>query len=503
MALLVGIDSGTTNVKVAVYDSEAGCLDAACVECRDVFMAGDRAEVAMSSYWDAIVQCLRRIGARGMARLGEVRAISVSSQGVTFAPVDEQGREIGRALYLHDARAVEEARRIVEAFGSRGLYEKTGQPAVNAMFEAARLLWIREHEPERFARIRKVVLVHDYLVRRLTGQFVTVPSVSSSSLLMDIQARSWWPEMLDFLGMPEGNLPRIVAHGQAVGRLDSQAAAETSLPRDAVVVAGALDQVCGMIGVGNIDEGVISESTGSVLAIHTLSDEPFPREEAGVFNFCAPGSRFAVIPVCPTAGAALRWFKEVFCAEESAAAQAKGQDVYDLLSQEAAAVAPGADGLLMLPFFSGSGSPKPDLRAKAVFYGVTLAHGKSHFVRALLESVACLLRSNVDTLAAAGLRFTEMLSFGGGSRSRLWGQIKADLCGLPVRASRAAETGCLGAAVLAGVGSGVYATIEEGCRALARLEEPLEPNVSLRPVYEELYGRYESLRRAVEPLHAR
>jgi sugar (pentulose or hexulose) kinase len=156
----------------------------------------------------------------------------------------------------------------------------------------------------------------------------------------------------------------------------------------------------------------------------------------------------------------------------------------------------------MLPFLAGSGSPKPDLRAKGVFYGITLSHGRQHFVRALLESVACLLRSNVDTLRKAGMEFKEIRSFGGGSRSRLWNQIKADVCGLPVRTSTFAETCCLGAAVLAGTGCGVYATIEEGCRALVKLDEPLCPDSSRLSLYEDVYRRYESLRTAVEPLHS-
>jgi len=503
MPYLLGIDSGTTNVKVAVFDSADGCLDCASVECRDVRMIGDRAEIPMHHYWDAVVRCIRQIGARGRVRLGEIRALSVSSQGVTFVPVDDRGEELGQAIYLHDARAVKEAARILESFGSSTVYAQAGQPAVNAMFEAARLLWIREHEPERFARIHKVLLVHDYLVFRLTGEFVTVPSIQSSSLLLNIGTWSWWSQMLDLIGLSEEQLPRICPHGQAVGRLSAGAAAETSLPASTIVVAGGIDQVLGMIGVRNIEKGVVSESTGSVLALHTLSEEPFRQEETGVFNFCAFGTRqYALVPFCSTAGATLRWFKETFCSEEEARADAANEDVYDLLTGEAATVPSGSDGLVMLPYLSGSGSPRPDLRARGVFYGITLAHGKRHFIRAVLESIACLLRSNVDTLRNAGMDFREIRSFGGGSRSRLWNQIKADICGLPVRPSSVPETGCLGAAVLAGVGCGAYATIEEGCDALVRLQDPLYPDDSLRPLHEDVYRRYESLRKAVEPLHA-
>ena len=266
-------------MKAAVFDSAEGCIDTVSIECRDVLIKGDRVEVPMSSYWDAVVQCVRQLAARGRVRLEDIRALSVSSQGVTFVPLDGRGEEIGRAIYLHDTRAVKEAAAILDAFGSRALYDTAGQPAINAMFEAARLLWIRRHEPERFARIHKVVLVHDYLIYRLTGQFVTVPSIQSSSLLLDIGTRSWWPEMLDFVGLSEEQLPRLCAHGQAVGQVGARVAQEISLPPEAIVVAGGIDQICGMIGVRNIEKGIISESTGSVLALHTLSEEPFHKEE--------------------------------------------------------------------------------------------------------------------------------------------------------------------------------------------------------------------------------
>jgi sugar (pentulose or hexulose) kinase len=501
VAYLLGIDSGTTNVKAAVFDSAGGCLDSVSVECCDVAMCGDRAEIVMRTYWDAVAACIRRIGAQGKVRLADIDALSVSSQGVTFVPVDDRGDEIGRAIYIHDMRAEQEARRILELFGGPTLYETAGQPAVNAMFEAARLLWMRDHEPERFARIHKVLLVHDYLIHRLTGEYVTVPSIQSSSLLLDIGRWSWWPAMLEFIGLSEAQLPRICAHGEAVGRLTPRAAQETSLPPTTLVVTGGIDQVCGMIGVQNTEKGILSESTGSVLALHTLSDAPFPSAGAGVFNFCAfGGRRYALVPFCSTAGAALRWFKEAFCAEETLHAQAAKEDVYDVLVREASRVPPGSDGLVMLPYLSGSGSPAPDLRAKGVFYGMTLAHGKAHFLRALLEAVACLLRSNLDALRNAGMEFREIRSFGGGSRSPVWSQIKADICGLPVRPSHVAETGCMGAAVLAGVGSGVYAGIEEGSRALACFDEMILPDPARRPLSEEIFRRYEAVRTAVEPL---
>ncbi len=456
----------------------------------------------MSRYWDAAVQCLRRIASEKSLDLEQIRGIAVSSQAVTFVPVDERGRELGNAIFFYDTRATREAERIRQTLGDETLYQVTGVPSLDANLEAAKLLWIRENEPERFRRIHKILLVHDYLLFRLTGEYATVNSIQSTSLLLDIRERRWWPRMLAFLEIPEERLPRICRHGEAVGTVGSAAAGETGLARTAVVVAGGIDQICGMIGVGNIRRGIISESTGSVLALHVLADSPYPTREGGAYNFCAFDEKsYAVTPICPTAGTSLSWFAHCFCSEERGCSEALGASVYDLLTEGAARVEPGADGLAVLPFFSGSGSPKPDLRAKAAFYGVTLSHTKRHFVRALLESVACLLRSNVDTFRQAGWDLSEIRSFGGGSRSPLWNQIKADLCGLPVTASRNAETGCIGAAVLAGVGCGALRSLEEACESFVRLAEPVYPDAGRRSRYEEVYARYQRLARAVEPLH--
>ena len=500
MGYLLGIDAGTTRTKAALVDPEKGMVACVSTDCSVPCSHESIAEVDMDMYWRACVDCLKRLSGEAKVRLGEVEALAIASQGVTFVPVDGLGRDLGRGILVFDTRAKEEARELVDHFGRSRLYEITGQPSVSALYEAAKLLWIRKHQPERFRKIHKVLLVQDYLAYRLTGGFAAVTSLLSSSVLFDLTERSWWPAMLQYIGLSPERLPRVCRHGQCVGTVTEEASRLTGLSRKTKVVAGAIDQIGGMIGLGHIAPGMISESTGTVLAVHTVSDRLFPNEEKGVLNFCgALEDTYAWITVCPTGGMALDWFQRHFAAEEKRIEQCEGASVFDQLTAQAQRVAPGAEGLVMLPYLAGRGGPAPHPGAKGALYGFGLHHGKEHFVRALMESIAYLLRSNIEILRCDG-EVREIRSFGGGSRNTLWNQIKADVCGLPVVTSACREPGCLGAAILAGVGAGIYESVETGCRQLVSLADPQPPDAANHARYEEGYGRYVALDTAMEPM---
>lgn len=305
--------------------------------------------------------------------------------------------------------------------------------------------------------------------------------------------------MLDYLGLTPGQLPEICGHGQPVGTVCRSAARATGLAPETVVVTGALDQICGMMGVGNIAPGMISESTGTVLAVHTLADKFFAGKDEGIHNFChVRAGRYAWIGVCPTACSALDWFMDILAGDEQMRMQ---QALLDQLSRKAAGVPPGSDGLILLPHLAGSGSPRPNPSARGVFYGVQLHHKREHFFRALLEAIACELKSNIEVFRRNGLALREIRSFGGGSRNRLWNQIKADICGLPVVTSNCPEPGCLGAAILAGVGVGMYKHIEEGVRRLVVLNRPQYPDGAAVRRYESLYQAYKKLERNMTPMY--
>jgi len=501
MSYLLGIDAGTTTIKVALFDPQKGLLARASVNCPAIYEKERIAEIDMARYWNACCECIHQIAESHKSRFNDIRALCISSQGVTFVPLDRSGRELRRGIIYYDTRAESEAETLVQRFGDQKLYEITGQPGISALYEAAKLLWIQKNEPDCFRDIHKILLVHDYLVFKFTGTFACVPPILSSSLLFDVLHRKWWEEMFSFLGITEMKFPKIYKPGTPVGPVKKDVALDSGLPESALVVAGAIDQVCGMLGVGNTHAGLVSESTGSVLAVHTVTQSMFEHRKAGIHNFCnAIDSTYALISVCPTAGAALNWFKDAFCEREEKEAEMVHRNVFQILDEEAEKEAIGSDGLIMLPHLIGGGSPKPNPHAKGVFYGFRLHHKKGHFIRAILESVAFMLRSNLEVLHQAGINIEEIRSFGGGSHSRLWNQIKADVCALPVVASHSDEPGCLGAAILAGVGSGIFQSIEEGCETLVLPGKPHYPKESNVRMYESYFQEYMRLNVILEPM---
>ncbi len=461
MAYLMGIDAGTTVIKAALFDEEKGVLESTSVDCTVPYTDGSFVEIDMERYWDACKKCIQVITSKSDIYFQKIKALAISSQGVTFVPVDSNGKELRKGILYYDTRAIEESARIIERFGVEELFAVTGQPVITELHAAAKILWLRNHEPEIYKKIYKILHVHDYLVFKLTGSFFCVPPVLSSSLLLDIRKMKWWHEMLEYLTLSSEQLPQIVKPGEPVGYIKRGVSRETGLPLKTVVVAGAIDQVCGMIGVGNINPGIVSESTGSVLAVHTVSDSIFDSRDSGIYSFCHTKDQiYALMGLCSTAGTALNWFKDSFCEKESNLAQESGKNVFTLIIEKAKNIPAGSDGLIMLAHLSGSGSPKPNSIAKGLFYGFRLHHQKDHFIRALLESIAYMLKSILEAFKEKGLRINEIRSFGGGSRSRLWNQIKADVCGLPLITPDFSEPGCLCAAIIPVCGSGVYKKFE-------------------------------------------
>jgi xylulokinase len=494
MAYFLGIEAGTTKIKAALADDEQGFLASASADCAVPCDRDGRAEIAMEKYWRACRECLAAVARKSRKDLKNVAALSIASQGVTFVPVDRRGRPLRKGIVLYDHRAQHEASDLIDRFGEESLYQITGQPKISAMYEGAKLLWLRRHERRRFQNIHKILLVHDYLVYKLTGTFAAAASLLSSSLLFNVKKAKWWNGMLKYLGLSPDQLPEIYEHGQPVESVSRKASRETGLSTKTLVVAGALDQICGMTGMGNIAPGLISESTGTVLAVHTLSDAFFPQMDCGILNFChLQGGRYALIGVCPTACSALDWLMKNLVGHGQATAARTQGDVEDLLFRKAENVPAGADGLLMLPHLAGRGSPRPNPQASGVFYGFRLHHRREHFVRALMEAIAYALRDNIELFRRQGLTIQEVRSFGGGARSRLWNQMKADITGLPVVTSRCPEPGCLGAAILAGIGAGVFQNLEAGCRRFVALRPAQDPRQTAREKYERFFREYREL----------
>ncbi len=307
--------------------------------------------------------------------------------------------------------------------------------------------------------------------------------------------------MLDFVSIAPNRLPEVQESGQAVGELTREAANETGLWQGTVAATGGLDQALAALGAGNTHPGLVTENTGGALAIVATLDKPVFDPQGGIpCHYHALPDTYYLLPWGQTAGMALRWFRDVFGKEEQGEAARTGADAYDLLTAGAAQVPPGAEGLVALPHLMGAACPEFNPAARGVWFGIGLHHTKAHFVRAIIESVAYMLRRNVEILEELGIAVKEIRALGGGARSPLWNQIKADVLDVPVVTMITEEQACLGAAILAGAAVGLYPSPKEAAQKLVKVADRWEPDPEVKPNYDFGYETYIRLYESVEDL---
>ena len=453
----MGIDIGTTSIKTAVFD-ETLAQKISLTADYTLDAHGDIVEFDGEKYWEIVKGEIEKV-----KKELRVDALAVDTQCETLILTDDNGTPVRPAIVWLDNRAVEEARLIEEHFGHKRVYEITGQPEITATWPAAKLLWVKRHEPEVWAKTKKVFLLEDYILYKLTGKFITEKTLQSSTIYFDIHKADWWGEMLDFIGLAKEMLPALYSSAVEVGTYDGMR-----------VVTGAIDQIAGAIGAGVVRQGTVSVMTGTTMVIFLPSDKIPEYDEKSIvpchYNY---DDKYCLLSWTPTAGMALKWFKNALCESFS----------FRELDGLAEAVAPGADGLTFLPYLCGSTMPKYNPAARGSFTGLTTEHTRGHFVRAVMESVACMLRSNLDYL---GLDIEEIRVMGGGASSPLWCQMKADMTGKRLVTLKNKETACLGSAILAAVGVSAFGSVEDAVKLIA-LDKVCE---STGVNYDECYERY-------------
>lgn len=498
MTLLLGIDTGTTSVKAGLFNHAGVCLAIAREEYQLDTPAPDRAQLHPEVYWQAVIHTVREVLQTSRTDPKDVVGLAVSSQGETTITLDSEGKPLLPALVWVDNRATPQAEAIARELGDQ-VYQHTGIPEVLATWPAAKIRWIRENETGAFRKAAKFILVQDYLIYRLTGRFVTDGSISCTTCLFDITTGGWWHAGLAAAGVEPSRLAEIVAPGSDVGNLSAQAATELGLTTSTRVITGGMDQSVGAIGAGNIRSGLISEATGAALAIQATISDPLVDKSGTVpvYWHSVPGM-FLFVPVCPTAGMAFKWLRDTLFEEAVRTITASGGDGYDFLTSLASKVPAGSDGLTMLPHLMGAFSPEPNNAARGAFVGFTLTHTRGHFIRALLEGVAFMLRQNLESIEHAGITIGEIRSMGGGARSALWNQIKADVCGKPILTLENEETALLGDAILAGVACGVLPSIEAGCQSFVKVKQTFLPGEDAKE-YTMAFQRYCELDRQLAP----
>lgn len=496
--VILSVDLGTTSIKQALIDENGKIMAISTREYELLTPHVSWVECPEETYWEAfksgLAELLETSGVRGES----IAALGISAQGETLFFLDENMKPLRNAIVWMDNRAGAQAEAQRERFGDELCYRRTGQVQFDPCWPAAKVMWVRDNEPEVFKRTRKIVLIEDWLIYRLTGKLVSEGSLLCSTLYWDITTKTYWKDMLDFIGIDESYLPQILEPGTAVASVTPEAAARTGLSANTIVCTGALDQAAGAIGVGNIREGILSENIGAALAIcapmNTVRFDP---------NRVMPLHYFGIpdmymLHTFTTGGMAVKWFRDAFCSEERTVAEASGRSAYGVMDDEAAQVAPGCDGLVALPHLGGSMAPDVDPNAKGAFAGFTLKHTKAHFCRAIMESIGYIIRRNIDALGDMGLKFDELRSLGGGSKSPVWNQIKADIIHTPLVTTHSREAACLGAAILAGTAVGIFPDVEGAVEAFVKQKERFEPDPENAGVYDRNYELYKRLFRELK-----
>jgi xylulokinase len=504
MNYILSVDAGTTASKICLFKENGDLVAISTQEYSLLTPTSLSVEIEPETLWNAYRKGVYEVLKKSRVDRDEIKVIGISSQGETLILVDKDGKVLRNAIVWLDNRAQEEAETLSKEFDADyRSFKTTGQVKIVPTWPASKILWIRKNEPEIFRKTSKYLLVEDYLIYRLTGRYVAEGSLLCSTLYWNINTRKWWDEMLERLEITSDQLPEIRESGEAVCEIAPRMASELGLSPKTIVSTGALDQAAGATGVGNIRPGIFSENTGAALAICAPLAEPIfdPKGRMPIHYFVKPGSYMA--HTFTTGGMVLRWFRDNFCPQEMNVGAATGVDPYDLLGKEAEKVAPGCDGLLILPHLQGAMAPEINPKAKGVCYGFTLQHTKPHFVRAIMESVIFILRRNMEALEDMGIHVSEIRSLGGGARSRIWKQIEADITQKPVYTMKSVEAACLGAAILAGNAVGMYRSIDEACERMIAVKERFNPNPANFNTYERSYRNYVQLYNELCPMFER
>lgn len=473
----LGLDLGGTAVKAGLFSRDGRLLGLSRRPLTPDSPAPGQAEIPAERIHQAARDAVRAVTQNGRVK---VTALSISSQGETFVALDGQDRPLYPALLWYDSRALAEAavlnRRMARLARPRG-----SVPVMSEIFTAAKIEWLKRHHPGVCRKAVRYLLLPDYITYLLTGSAVTDPTTAGSTgLCLDGESR-WCSTALEAAEIPEEQLAVIRGTGTPVGRVRAAAADRWGLSPETRVMVGTNDQYAGALGAGNCRPGIVSETSGTCLAMVTLVRRRPAGLPSGMFTGVFPVEPYRfVLAYAKTGGLVLDWFRRVF---------APGQDL-DALEALALRVPAGCGGLTVVPHFDGRVSPHPDPSVRGLLAGVTLRHGRAEIYRAILEGLTFVMKQNLDVWKRCGLVPRSLRAIGGGASSDLWLQMKADVTGLCVEKPVITEAAVFGAAMIAAVGAGEFGSLEECSTRLYRIRRVFHPEVSQREPYREAYGRY-------------
>jgi xylulokinase len=487
----LGIDVGTGGSRAVVIDEAGRVIDSATIE--HVPFASPQpgwAEQDPDDWWRASAAAIRTVLANGKVETEEIACVGLTGQMHGAVLLDEHDEVLRPAIIWCDVRTDAQCRELTERVGAEQLIQLVLNPAL-AGFTLPKLLWVREVEPELWSCVRSVLLPKDFVRLKLTGDRATDVADASGTLLLNVRERKWSQEMLDHAQLAEELLPHVYESQEVTGSISAAGAEATGLLMGTPIVAGAGDQAAGAIGMGIVRPGSVSATIGTSGVVFAATDRPALDPKGRVHTFChAIPDRWHVMGVTQAAGLSLRWFRDRFGTADNHAGGKDNRDRYDQLVEEAAGAPVGADGLFWAPYLMGERTPHLDPHARGALVGLTASHTRSHIIRAILEGVAFSLRDTFSIFAAMEVPVETIRLGGGGARSRLWQQIQADIYGQTVELVEADEGGAYGAALLAAVGVGAWASVDEACNNAVKVRERIEPESAAITLMDRNYQTY-------------
>jgi xylulokinase len=488
---LIGIDVGTGGSRALLIDAAGKVVASATVE-HQAFVSPQTgwAEQDPRDWWRASAAAIKTAISKARINADQIKAVGLSGQMHGAVLLDERDEVLRPAIIWCDQRSADQCRNLTKNVGARRLIELTCNPALTG-FTLPKLLWVRDHEPETWQRVRSVLLPKDYVRFKLTGDKATDVADASGTLLLNVAERRWSDEMLAAAEIDAQLLPRVYESQDVTGTVSTEAAEQTGLRAGTLVVAGAGDQAAGAVGLGIVKPGMISATIGTSGVVFATTNNPALDPQGRVHTFChaIPG-RWHVMGVTQGAGLSLRWFRDQFGVISG---EISDGDPYDSLAAEAARVSPGADGLLWAPYLMGERTPHLDPDARAMLVGLTASHTRAHIVRAILEGVAFSLKDSFEILNELNVPCETIRLGGGGARSVLWRQIQADVYGHAVETVGAEEGAAYGVALLAGVAAGVWPTVDAACADVISTIERIEPDPVAVEIFHRQYRKYVAL----------
>ncbi|MEO6578411.1 MAG: xylulokinase [Candidatus Limnocylindria bacterium] len=489
MPHVLGIDVSTTATKAVLIDEGGHVAGIGSASYRYEVPRPRWSEQDPRLWWDGTVAAVRSVLATSGVAAGEVAAVGLAGQMHGAVLLDGSDRPLRPAILWNDQRTAAECDEIRELVGASRLIEITGNDALTG-FTAPKLLWVRRHEPETWSRVAHVLLPKDYVRLRLTGDNAIDKADASGTLLLDLAARDWSPEVLSALEIDRDLLPTTWEGPDITGAITAEAAATTGLRAGTPVAAGGGDQAANAVGVGAVAPGTMSLSLGTSGVVFGSMDRPIHEPEGRVHTFChaVPG-RWHMMSVMLSAAGSLRWFRDAVVPDMTF------PDLVALADE----VPAGSQGLYFLPYLTGERSPHPDPLARGAFVGLTVAHDRRHMTRAVLEGVAFGLRDGLDLMVAAGMPVpSQMRASGGGTASRLWCQIMADVLHAEIVTVGTSEGAAYGAGLLAATGAGWYSSVEAATAAVASVTAIAAPGPDAS-AYAEAHAVYRELYPALAP----